>query len=58
MTVIATGFPTSESSNEKDENLRDILEEARAGDSDLDVPPFIRRLSKYRSNGKVETPIA
>ena len=57
LTVIATGFPTAESSNEKDEKLRDILGEAKAGDSDLDVPPFIRRLSKYRSNGKVETPI-
>ena len=53
LTVIATGFPTSASIQEKDDQLKDLLRESQDGaESDLDLPPFLRRLSKYRSVGK------
>ena len=60
LTVIATGFPTPESMKETDEGLQDMLEQVSAGvgEGDLDVPPFLRRLSKYRSNGRVEMPVS
>ena len=62
LTVIATGFPTSDTVQEKEENLNNMLLEALTnGDSELDLPPFLRRLSKYRSNGhseKEEVPTA
>jgi cell division protein FtsZ len=50
LTVIATGFPTAASLQEKDDQLKELLEESVSGeDTDLDLPPFLRRLSKYRS---------
>ena len=60
LTVVATGFPTAESLKEREEDLREILEGSMdgIGDSDLDIPPFLRRLSKYRANGKVHVPVA
>ena len=60
LTVIATGFPTPESMKETDEGLQDMLEQVSVGvgEGDLDVPPFLRRLSKYRSNGRVEMPVS
>jgi len=53
LTVIATGFPTSENIQEKGDDLNEVLREALAsGDSELDLPPFLRRISKYRGNGR------
>jgi cell division protein FtsZ len=55
LTVIATGFPTQENIQDKTEDLNDMLREALAGDdSELDLPPFLRRLSKYRKDGRNE----
>ena len=52
LTVIATGFPTMEDELEKEEELRKILNQAsNNSSSELDVPPFLRRLTKYRNNG-------
>ena len=37
---------------EKEEELRKILNQAsNNSSSELDVPPFLRRLTKYRNNG-------
>ena len=60
LTVVATGFPTPESLRERDEDLIEMLESSAVGigDSDLDIPPFLRRLSKQRTNGKVHVPIS
>ena len=52
LTVIATGFPSSESIRQDDHHLQELLDEALSGDeSELDLPPFLRRISKYRKNG-------
>ena len=59
LTVIATGFPTSENIQDKDDKLNDMLRAALNGDeSELDLPPFLRRLSKYRQEERVEAPVA
>ncbi len=55
LTVVATEFPTSETIQDRDDQLRDMLKEALNGDeSDLDLPPFLRRVSKYRSNNRAK----
>ena len=59
LTVIATGFPTTENIHDKEDKLNDVLREALATDGDeLDVPPFLRRISKYRTNGRSKAPVA
>ena len=59
LTVIATGFPTTETIHDKEDKLNDMLREALASDGDeLDVPPFLRRISKYRTNGRSKPPVA
>ncbi len=51
LTIIATGFPTSESMQEREEHVADMLRDALSGDgSQLDVPPFLRRYSKSRKS--------
>ena len=58
LTVIATGFPTTETMQDKDDTLKDMLREALSGDgSELDLPPFLRRISKYRGNGRTHVPV-
>ena len=47
LTVIATGFPTAESMHEKDDQLKELLGQ-NGDETELDLPPFLRRLSKYR----------
>ncbi len=55
LTVIATGFPTSETIQDRDDHLQDILAEALSGEnSEIDLPPFLRRISKYRRDGRKE----
>jgi len=59
LTVIATGFPTSETIHDKEDKLNDMLMDALNGnEQEFDLPPFLRRLTKYRTNanGKVATP--
>ena len=52
LTVIATGFPTTDHIQDNEDDLRDLLRETHAnGDSELDLPPFLRRISKYRKDG-------
>ena len=55
LTVIATGFPTSETIQDRDDNLQDILDAALTQDEEqLDLPPFLRRIAKYGTNGSRE----
>ena len=48
LTVIATGFPTTENMRQKGEEITRILDEA-----EIDLPPFLRRISKYREEAAV-----
>ena len=49
LTVIATGFPTSENMQQQDEQIRALLRDALGNDeAEIDLPPFLRRISKYR----------
>ena len=53
LTVIATGFPTTDNIQDRDDQLNDMLRDALSSNSsELDLPPFLRRLSKYRRNGE------
>jgi cell division protein FtsZ len=46
LTIIATGFPTTETLQEREDHINRMLEEALDGDGNqLDVPPFLRRYS-------------
>ena len=48
LTVIATGFPTADNMEDREEQLQKLLEGALAdGDTDVDLPPFLRRVSRY-----------
>tara|TARA_B100001245_G_C22863009_1_gene414994 strand:+ start:201 stop:1283 length:1083 start_codon:yes stop_codon:yes gene_type:complete len=48
LTVIATGFPTADNMQDKEEELKKLLAGAlTSGDTDVDLPPFLRRVSKY-----------
>ena len=50
LTIIATGFPTTEDIQEKEDHISQMLREALSNDdSELDLPPFLRRYSKARS---------
>ena len=47
LTVIATGFPTADNMQDKEEELKKLLAGALTdGDTDVDLPPFLRRVSK------------
>lgn len=49
LTIIATGFPTTENIQEKEDHISQMLEEALASDDGkLDLPPFLRRYSRPR----------
>ena len=53
LTVIATGFPTSENIPDKEDDLSGLLADSHVnGESELDLPPFLRRISKYRRDGR------
>ena len=56
MTIIATGFPTMEMLDEQEDHIRRLLKDALHDDeSDLDLPPFLRRFAK---NGSQQTAAA
>ena len=49
LTIIATGFPTIGSVQEREDHISEMLREALSSDdSGLDVPPFLRRYVKSR----------
>ena len=50
LTIVATGFPTPETLQEREANISRMLESALTnGDSDLDLPPFLRRIPKAQT---------
>jgi len=53
VTIIATGFPTPETVQDHEDRISEMLRDALSDDeSELDVPPFLRRYSAARrSNG-------
>ena len=54
LTVIATGFPTSENMQQQDEQIKALLRDALGNDeAEIDLPPFLRRISKYREEAAV-----
>ena len=49
LTIIATGFPTTETLQEREDHINQMLQEALDGDGNqLDVPPYLRRYSTMR----------
>ena len=49
ITIIATGFPTTDSIQDRDDEISEVLRDALANDdTHLDLPPFLRRYSKPR----------
>lgn len=55
LTVIATGFPTTDNRQDKDDALQNILSDALSRDqSKLDVPPFLRRIARQGHDGSRE----
>ena len=51
LTIVATGFPTVESMQERETQIQNMLEDVLDGEeTDLDVPPFLRRYSMSRNN--------
>jgi len=49
LTIIATGFPTTENIQEREDGVAQMLREALSSDeSQLDLPPFLRRHTKAR----------
>ena len=49
LTIIATGFPTTENIQEREDNVAQMLREALTSDeAQLDLPPFLRRHTKAR----------
>jgi cell division protein FtsZ len=53
LTIIATGFPTENTIDEREAQIDKMLSEAleSGGDRDLDLPPFLRRYSRARNSG-------
>ena len=50
LTIIATGFPTTETVQEREDHVSQMLRDALSSeDSDLDLPPFLRRFTKARN---------
>jgi cell division protein FtsZ len=49
LTVIATGFPTSDNMRQKEDQIKALLKDALGNDeAEIDLPPFLRRISKFR----------
>ena len=54
LTIIATGFPTENTIDEREAQIDRMLSEAleSGGERDLDLPPFLRRYSRARNSGQ------
>ncbi len=51
LTIVATGFPTSEILQEREDHVTMMLQEALSdGETELDLPPFLRRHIKVRTS--------
>ena len=49
LTIIATGFPTAETFHDREDQISQMLRDALSNDeSELDLPPFLRRYTKSR----------
>ena len=58
LTIIATGFPTSQTLQQREDHIAEMLQDALANDgSELDLPPFLRRYRKVRHSSN-HNPIA
>jgi len=58
LTVIATGFATTETIQDGHDDLSEMLKDALSGDeTELDLPPFLRRISKYRRDGRTQVAV-
>ena len=50
LTIIATGFPTPDTMEEREDEISHMLKDALVNDdTDLDLPPFLRRHAKSRT---------
>ena len=57
LTIVATGFPTGDSFSDREDQVDRLLNEAlNNDDSDLDLPPFLRRFSRARSRPNNSAP--
>jgi cell division protein FtsZ len=57
LTIIATGFPTSETLEEREDQITRMLHDALSEEeTELDLPPFLRRFSKGKT-GKAASPV-
>ena len=57
LTIIATGFPTPDNAQDREDHITEMLREALSSDdSDLDVPPFLRRYVKSRKSANHTPP--
>ena len=57
LTIIATGFPTSDNLQQRDDRFAEMLQEALSGDSSaLDLPPFLRRHLKAGKSNNASQP--
>jgi cell division protein FtsZ len=57
LTIIATGFPTSETLEEREDQITRMLHDALSEDeTELDLPPFLRRFSKGKTS-KAAAPV-
>ena len=53
LTVIATNFPTSDTADDKEDQIQELLRDALSEeDSQVDVPPFLRRYTRARRRSK------
>ena len=53
LTIIATGYPTQETFDEREDQISRILEDALLNDeTQLDLPPFLRRHVRPRTSGR------
>ena len=51
LTIIATGFPSTENLQDREDHAADILREALDSNAgQLDIPPFLRRHVKSRQS--------
>ncbi len=53
LTIIATGFPTTEAVQEREDQISQMLRDALSRDeSELDLPPFLRRYSRPKGRDR------
>ena len=59
ITIIATGFPTAEAATEREDHINQMLRDVLSrDDSELDLPPFLRRYSRAHSASSNHPPMS